>query len=70
MDLCADFKALPLFYIAYGHPDLYRTGAKVFLDSIYETMEKVIDGETPLKLRLNFAHDTTLSIILNGLGFE
>ena len=70
VDLCSSFKSLPLYYIAYGDKDLHRIASKLFLESVYEEMEKIIDGDSELKMRLNFAHDTTLTIFLNGLGFE
>ena len=51
-------------------PQQGSIGGKAYLERLEETFDKVIEGETPLKMRLNFAHDHTVSVILAGMGYK
>ena len=50
-----------------GDPVLGQVGAKGFLEDLVKSFEDAIDLKSKTKLKLNFAHDYTLAIILAGL---
>jgi len=58
-----------LYCKAYGDERLYKIGAKYYLDKLIDSMDKIIAGNQTQKIELNFSHDTSLAIILSGLGY-
>lgn len=70
VQLCKDFLSIHLQYQAIGHPELSAIGGKKFLEIVIQRMESIQAKETTPKMVLNFAHDTTLSVILTALGIS
>ena len=56
--------------IATGDPILSRVGAKFYLEALIEQFEAVMDGESPLKMKLDFSHDNNLIILLTALEVD
>lgn len=58
-----------LYWISYGDERLWKIGAKMYLDKLVASMDKIVSGEPTPKVELNFSHDRSLAIILSGLGY-
>jgi hypothetical protein len=66
-EMCWGLLDQNMHYQVNGDKELAQIGSKMFLETLTKRMEALIDGESKLKLILNFSHDTTVSTILKGL---
>ena len=66
--MCSDKGDVGNFDTINGDPELWKIGAKVFLETLLQHFEDVIEKKTTKKMILNFSHDTVVGIMLQGLG--
>ena len=67
--LCSKLIEQNQYWQIWGDERLAQLGPKAFLESLLSHFDEAAEGAGP-KLILNFSHDTTLAIILQGLGLE
>ena len=70
IEMCQQEKNTKLYYVSQGDEALWKVGSKAFFDDLLTQMESLIDGESTLKMKLNFAHDYTLAILIEGLEYK
>lgn len=66
---CFAYKDTDLQCLSWGNEQFWKIGAKGFLDKLLASMDKIIAGEPTQKMEINFAHDTSIAIILAGMGY-
>lgn len=65
---CKIIHDVKYYIIGYGDEKLWYYSSKVYLDNLITSMDAIVAGNETFKAELNFAHDNTLSYLLNGLG--
>ena len=66
---CFKSKSTDLHSLSWGDERLWKIGAKGYLNKVLDSIEKVISGDPIAKMEVNLAHDTTIAIVLAGLGY-
>jgi hypothetical protein len=66
---CVQVQRASYFYRSFGSSDLWKIGSSAFYIQLEKQINDIISGKpNSPKLALYSAHDTNISLILNGLG--
>lgn len=66
---CFESKSTDLHCLSWGDDRLWKIGAKGYLNKVLDSMDKIISGDPNAKMEINLAHDTTIAIVLAGMGY-
>lgn len=67
---CLDLVDTQMYFEVWGSELLYKMGGKRYLEHVLDSMNRIINNNQTIKLDISLAHDMTVGLILNALGYE